>query len=450
MDGNKRARRRHRRGVETLKSILIVLLSLSAIYLTLLALDYSKVSWTPLQGVLSLFHSQSDQASADTIPSGQSSISPKPVRIAVCNGTDRFASQYDTQQTDQLFDALNILLTEALGSAASPERVSESDWRQALQAPGVWFDFLGAVPLDALYTWLGDGGTNSALIHSARRMAVALDPDGQVRLYYHNESDGLYYACATTVVYTGHMDLLVSGYGGNGVSFVFERRSDSTYEELDPYVLLSADALQPPVYHATNPLGEIDDSIVTALQQAVSFQPQSNSVYPVANGIRIREGRETLEISRDGTVVYHAGDGDALRYPIDGGKDASPFALAETTWRLAADTVGRWCGNARLYLMGVEAQADGSTLVSYGYTLSGAEVALPDGACAARFLVRNGQITDYTLTFRSYEQTGQTSLVLRERQAAAALEALDPEGRELVLCYSDTGGDSVQAGWIAR
>ena len=55
MEGNKRARRRRRRGVETLKSLLILLLSLSALYLTLLALDYSRVEWAPIQAVLSLF-----------------------------------------------------------------------------------------------------------------------------------------------------------------------------------------------------------------------------------------------------------------------------------------------------------------------------------------------------------------------------------------------------------
>ena len=51
---------------------------------------------------------------------------------------------------------------------------------------------------------------------------------------------------------------------------------------------------------------------------------------------------------------------------------------------------------------------------------------------------------------RPIEDTGQTSLVLGERMAAAALEALDPEERELVLCYSDSGGDTVQAGWVAK
>lgn len=448
MDGNKRTRRRHRRGIETLKSVLIVLLSLSAIYLTLLSLDYSKVSWAPLQGVLSLFRAEPEQAPTGTFTPTQTTLSFQPVRVAVCDGTDRFASQYDTQLTDQLFDQVSILLSEALASAESPQTVAEEDWRQALQAPGVWFDFLGTVPLDVLYAWMGDGGENPALIHAARRIAVALDSDGKVRLYYHNETDGLYYACATTVVYEGHMDALVSGYGGNGYSFAFEQGENSGYEGLDPYVLLAPGALRPPVYRASNPLSEIDEATLETLQQAVSFQPQSNSVYPVANGIRIREGRETLEIGNNGVAVYHAGDETSARYPV--GDERESLSLVEATWQLAAATVGRWCGEARLYLMGAETQTDGSLQVCYGYALNGADVVLPGGACAAQFTVSNGQIIDYTLYFRRYEQSGQTSLVLRERQAAAALESLHPEGRELILSYSDAGGDTAQAGWTAR
>ena len=129
MDGNKRARRHRRRGLETLKSLLILLLSLSAVYLTLLALDYSRVEWAPIQAVLSLFRPEQEQAPSDAVLSGQSStLSPTPVRLAVCDGTDRFASQYSQQQTDQLFDALGILLSEALASAQAPVQVGESVW----------------------------------------------------------------------------------------------------------------------------------------------------------------------------------------------------------------------------------------------------------------------------------------------------------------------------------
>ena len=77
-------------------------------------------------------------------------------------------------------------------------------------------------------------------------------------------------------------------------------------------------------------------------------------------------------------------------------------------------------------------------------------VLLPEDGCAARFTVRNGQIIDYTLRFRRYEETAEHSLLLPERQAAAALEALSPEGRELVVFYTDNGGDTVEAGWAAR
>ena len=447
MEGNKRARRRRRRGVETLKSLLILLLSLSALYLTLLALDYSRVEWAPIQAVLSLFRPEQEQAPADTfVPSGQVSFSPVPVRVAVSDGTDRFASQYDRQQTDRLFDELSILLSEALSGAQSPVQVGESAWRQALQAPGVWFDFLGTLPLEALRAWMGaEGGSPIPAGHAARRLAVALDGEEQVRLFYHNEADGLYYACATDVAWQGHMDGLVAGYGGNGCSFVFEQGGDSGYERLDPYVLLSPDALQPPLYRVSDPLSGLDGGTVSAIQQAVGFQAQG---YPVAGGVRIREGRETLELGSDGMAVYHAGDEEPARYPVGDGSD--PLTLAETTWRLAAGTVGRWCGEARLYLQGLEELADGSVRVSYGYSLNGADVSLPGGVPAASFTVRNGQITDYTLCFRRYEPTGQTGLVMRERQAAAALEALDARGSELILAYAAAGGELVRAGWTAR
>lgn len=148
-------------------------------------------------------------------------------------------------------------------------------------------------------------------------------------------------------------------------------------------------------------------------------------------------------------MTYHTSEELPIRYPV--GEDGYTVTeLVETTRRLAADTVGRTCGAARLYLAGVETGEDGAVTVSFGYSLNGAAVLLPADGCAARFTVQDGQITDYTLRFREYEETAEHSLLLPERQAAAALDALSPEGRELLLCYTDNGGDTVQAGWVAR
>ena len=357
MEGNKRVRRRRRNTVERLKNLLILLLTLSAVVLTVRVLMFNGLvdkgprGW--LDHLLSLLNpGQSVPADAPEA-TGQAGAAAQPVRIAVCDGVDRFAVQYDPAQADRLFSSVGILLSEALSSAASPHTVPESAWRDALQAPGVWFDFLGELPLEALYAWMGEGGSNPSLTATARQLAVAQDLDGGVSLYYHNESDGLYYACETEVAYTGHMDELVSGHGSNGAFFVFELEADRGYAGLDPYVLLTSATPSPLVYHSANPLSSPDEATISALQAAVSFQTQSDALYEIPGGLRLRVGRETLEIGNDGTVSYHTSEDAASRYPIGTTDGYTVSELVETTRRLAADTVGASCGAAQLYLMDI-------------------------------------------------------------------------------------------------
>ena len=453
MAGNKYPRRRRHSGLERLKSLLIVLLTLSALALTLRVLLFNELAGQGPRGWLdnltSLFRQEQTASTGDPGGSIQSSAAAQPVRLSVSDGSERFAVQYDTAQTDQMFSSLGILLSEALSSAAAPSEVTEQAWRDALCAPGVWFDFLGDIPLEALCAWMVEGGSNPNLTAAARQVAVARDDGGGVSLYYHNVEDGLYYACRTAVAYEGHMDELVTGYGGNGASFVFELEEGGGYDGLDPYVLLSAATPSPAVFRASTPLSGTDTNAVSALQESLSFQVSSDAIYAIPGGLRLRLGRETLEIGGDGTVTYHTSEELPTRYPV--GEDGYTVTeLVETTRRLAADTVGRTCGAARLYLAGVETGGDGAVTVSFGYSLNGAAVLLPEDGCAVRFTVQDGQITDYTLRFREYEETAEHSLLLPERQAAAALDALSPEGRELLLCYTDNGGDTVQAGWVAR
>ena len=56
----------------------------------------------------------------------------------------------------------------------------------------------------------------------------------------------------------------------------------------------------------------------------------------------------------------------------------------------------------------------------------------------------------FSLNLRSYTSAGSASLVLPPRQGAAALGARGLKGSELLLTYTDSGGDTVSAGWSAR
>ena len=139
MEGNKRVRRRRRNTVERLKNLLILLLTLSAVVLTVRVLMFNGLvdkgprGW--LDHLLSLLDPGQSVPADDPEATGQSGAAAQPVRIAVCDGVDRFAVQYDPAQADRLFSSVGILLSEALSSAASPHTVPESAWR-VVRLPG--------------------------------------------------------------------------------------------------------------------------------------------------------------------------------------------------------------------------------------------------------------------------------------------------------------------------
>ena len=169
-------RRRHRARpvAEALKSVLIVILALNAVYLTALAISAGTPGGGSPAGLLEQLRSAlaGDQGEGETAQTGQPAMAARPVRMAVVNSQGRYAAEYDAALTDQLFDQLAGLLSEALASAQAPRQVTQSAWRQALCEPGVYFDLLGDVPLDALYAWLGEGGSNPSLDGAAVDVAA--------------------------------------------------------------------------------------------------------------------------------------------------------------------------------------------------------------------------------------------------------------------------------------
>ena len=188
-------RKKRRRLIEICKDILIVLLALSAVYLTMRTqiggLAGRDGGW--LSGLFS-------GGTVNLLPAGggetRETIQPRPVRMSVqLGGGGRYGVQYDQSAVDALFDATASLLGDALGSAQAPAQITETAWREALSnAWGIYFDFRGAVPLTVLSASLS-GAVNQALPEVGVRRLLLAEAEGAVRLYYSNERTGLYYAC---------------------------------------------------------------------------------------------------------------------------------------------------------------------------------------------------------------------------------------------------------------
>lgn len=423
---------------EWAKNLLIAALSLSAAYLFTLSPLYLN---SPLYGWTGRLR---PAASADSGVTVSFSAAARPVRMAVNNSAGRCGVQYDTAAVDAAFEQTGALLGEALGSAGAARPVSEDRWRQALLAEGIFFDFAGTVPLAALAGWLREGERNEQLSGDVRRMVLAPGEDGAVWLYYQDGWEGNdFYGCATALQANAHLDPVTASFVPNGAKFAFE---DSRLLPCGPYTLVTDGPKSAAVYEASSPLaagGSALDSVLSAL----SFSGALVTSYAADEGTVYRLGEDSLLLSPDGSLAYHSGDG--VLYPvIREGETPTMAEMIEATRRLSAAVLEPLCGEARVCLVSAR-QEEAVTTISYSYSLNGAEVWAGNGGWCARFSLTDGLLTAFTLRPRTYTATEEETPLLPVIQAAAAMEAKDAAGSELLLLYRDTGEREIRAGWVA-
>ena len=423
---------RNRRVVEAAKSLLIILLSLSALYLAGRAILYDK------GGESGVFTGEESYFLSATEPMGNAGVS-RPVRMAVVNADGRYAVQYDTAGVDELFDGLGDLLGEALDSAAAAAPVGRESWEQALLSRGVYYDFPGSVPLSLVSAWLGEGETVLSAQISALVLA-AEDGSELVRLYYVDADTGLYYACDTAAQFRQRLD----GYIPNGALFAFQR--PERYDGVDQDTLILPNVPAPAIYEGKAAVNLEDSAVLDALLNVLSFDPQPNAIYPAADGWNVRDGEDSLRLTAAGTIYYHGAEGSD-RYHIS--DTASRAEMVEATGELVRQAMTPYTEEGRVYLSEAVENGESWTL-TYFYTLSGAEVQLGQEGWCAHFTIQNGQIREYVLKLRRYEKTEQTAVLLPEYQAMHAMQAMDAEGRQLLLRYYDGGAGMVAPTWIAR
>lgn len=444
-------RNKRQRGIELLKDALIVLLSVSALWLA---------AQTPL---VAPFRGLLREEGHQTIPgqfqgdSRGSGALPMVMAANLPGGTDFPDSMpipdgaqsvhcgllYDHAACQALFQQVAGPLVEALSSAGEPEQVSRRDWEEALTgALGVYMDFQGQIPMPVLAGWLSGGDTR--LTATVRRLVLTVWEDG-VDLYYRDEDSGSYYHCRSEVADPFSLGEALSSLTGNGAFYAFE---SELYQDLDPDTLLFPEAPAPAVYTSANPMSAGQETL-QALVQDLGFSLNSTSFYSTDERVA-RSGDDSVRLSERGVAQYQyeGRRGGGLFPVLRQGEAGALFDSVETCRQIALSAMSSRYGEARLYLMSVEEREKGWE-IDFGYSLNGIPV-LMEGGQAARFLVEEGGVVQFSLYLRSYVNGGTSCLVLPPRQGAAALAARGLEGKELLLTYTDNGGDALTAGWSAR
>ena len=422
--------------IEWGKTLLILLLAASAIYL----LGETQFSEGMLSRVQNLLSSTTPDQEENFVGQTDPAV-VRPMRVVMTlEGGQRYGVQYDLTETDAAFSSVSTLLAEALSSAGAPKKINERAWRDGLSQAGIWMDLYYPLPLSVLSGHLDDVQRSTTASDAVRRLCLASGKDDSVELLYIREYDGAFYSCTTTLSRRTHLDPVLADQSANGATFAFEVPG---MENVAPYLLLTAKP-QPVIYRAENPLVS-DDARIAELLKALSFQSRGNELDPLIGGLQV-EGNDSLRLQENGMLSFHTLGDTEFRFLLS--ENTRQGAL-DYTQELANATVGKWCEGAGLCLAGVQESADGLEIL-YQYCLDGIPVELPGETAAARFAVRNGAVTDFTLYFRAYSPTDEVTRILPERQAAAALGSDAGEENELTLIYQDGGGETVSAGWIAN
>ena len=424
--------KRNSRWKEWGKNLLILLLSVSAVYLLTL---------TPLvqdSGVLEFF--TPGENNGGDVTNVTLTAAARPSRMAVNTGSGRYAVQYDQAETDELFAYFGPLLGEALSSAEEPINITESLWRRYLQNKGIYFDFSGDIPLSALGGWLYQTG-DCILGETARRVVLVSDSDDRVLLCYQNAENKDFRMCRTGLSFSLHLAPAISSIAGNDAVFAYE--SEEWSQVIHPYTLITESYMRQN-YSASMPLAVAGN--LSRVLEALDYTGRNHA--SVSGGELYLDGSDRLQVLTGGRITFDAAQEG--KYTVATTGDTATVAEAiEAARGLAERTIGLLCGEAELYLISAET-AENGYCIRFGYRLDGSTVWLYDEGWAAEFYVERNCLTKFSLYFRSYTATGTDALLLPMDKAAVMLPGLTDERLELVLQYRDRGENTVKPSWVAQ
>lgn len=434
-------RSKRKKAVEAVKSLLIVLLGCSALWLLIFGGLFGR--WNDVLNTGG-YGTQENAA-----PDGQKPNS-LPRSLAIVGNQGCYGIQYEQEALSAQFDRLAPLLSEALSATEGLERITQEQWERALlTAPAVYMDFQGNLPLQVLSAWLS-GQENCTLTATVRRLLLGAEEDGVV-LYYQDTTDGQYYLCRAQATSLGQLESIVSAVQANGANFACQSQA---YDGLAPETLISPSTPRPREFAASDPLAQDAQERLEQLLDALSFPVGITTVYDMPDGRRARSGNDVLTITNGSTVTYRSpvnyhNTQEEGRYPVtslDG--ESELLSAVNSAWRLAAGAIVPWIGDARLCLTDVQKIEQGSWQITFSYVLDNIAVTSGRYENAAVISVEGDYITQFELNLRSYAALEQTTLLLPQAQAAAALESKVGAGGYLQLRYQEYG-DTVRAGWIA-
>lgn len=426
MDKKTRQRR------DRLQNLLIVLLSVSAMFLFSLT-QSELLHWDLLPVAPSLSGGSQESPSAGT---SRLQELDWPVTTVICDSAgDRRYQQLTT--SDSAFTAVEGLWEDALRQITSSAETSYEEFERALGLPGLYTAFPSPVPACILSARLGLASDNETPLQS---LLLAADSE-EVRLLF---STGKQYFLCTTALTPEELTGLAESLGGEPCLFAFEQEETT----LHPLTVLPGTLPQHRTLSAAPlPGGAVTEDLLTYF----GFNAHTTSRYTEASGTEvIMESPRRLSVSAAGLITYTGTTSYAPEsFRLSDSAAPTLSELVGGAYGLLLQLPGLHAGEERLYLSHAEySRAEDLCTLYFSYMVHGLPLACSDGSAAAEVTVTDGIVTAVTVLRRSYTATDSLSLLLPVAQASAI--AANHPGLEMALSYVDNGSANLSAAWLMR
>ena len=266
---------KRRRTVEILKTLVIVILSISALLMLLQVQPFFEAKSNPIDTIKSIVSSiRNDAYNASNEASNITDGANTPLQMAYVSSGGRCVLQYSINELESNYISIATLLGEAIGSANQLRETDEAEWREKLSDPGVYLDYMGAIPIEVLAGWVGAQAPDDFPQVSIRRL-ILIKRDDSADLYFRDEISEKYYACRTEVRFADIVQALDDTMVQNGGAFAFELGTG--YENIDPYTLLSGEPARLSCFSIASTLQSVEAQ--KRLMLELGFNPDSEARY---------------------------------------------------------------------------------------------------------------------------------------------------------------------------
>lgn len=430
---------------EKIKTVLIWLLLGGMLYLTysvwFFDSPFDTISFEGLVGIEMSIDASDEGSGADLEAYGI-----RPMSVLVRDNTSCRGVIYESAGSDEIYKKLRDETAKIFGSAKEKKSSTEAAWINALSGNGVFFDYRGNVPVEALKLWLGDSFGEDIVSGRYFMLSAA---EKNVNIYLKNSESGAVYIMSTGRS-SDELLGIVSEISASAAHFAFES-GEEDFSVISPETVIVSHRAKIPVISAYNAYATFGSTVVESCLESFRLRDASPGTYAEADGTQVYiADMVTLKVSPEGIVTYTDPRDEAdetLGIGVE--YDGETPTLAEKTEcarSLASSLAGNLPGDGGIYLIDARKNGEAEEFI-FGRHIGGVPIDMSTSTCFARISIKGGLVSTARVNLRGYDVTSQSADTLAERLVAAAVAGSGKSG-DMNLRYADTGGSTVSPAWF--